>query len=324
VVLELEDASGHRGIGEASPLPGFSRETLADCAQALTGIHAHAPNGQGTELPDAPAILAELPAARFAWECAVADLLARRRGCSVASLLGGGSSQRAAVSALLSPGPDMVGEGRAHLARGIRTLKVKVGAEDVAAELAMLVSLRRDLGADFQLRLDANGGWSVAEARVRIEQLAAAQLDIEFIEQPTPPGTLRHLGRCALPWAADESLHDRDEAEALRGAVGCAAFIIKPAALGLRRARELALAAAVNGLGVVVTHLFDGPIGLAAACELALSLPSFVRPCGLDPHVGLSAWPPVELPHFDPLDAGFIHAPRHSGLGFAQEGLPWS
>jgi L-alanine-DL-glutamate epimerase-like enolase superfamily enzyme len=49
------------------------------------------------------------------------------------------------------------------------------------------------------------------------------------------------------------------------------------------------------GLGVVVTHLFDGPIAMAAACELALALPKTLA-CGLDVHDGLTAWPPCDVP----------------------------
>jgi hypothetical protein len=37
----------------------------------------------------------------------------------------------------------------------------------------------------------------------------------------------------------------------------------------------------------VVTHLFDGPVALAVACELALSLPSPPLACGLDAHASL-------------------------------------
>lgn len=34
----------------------------------------------------------------------------------------------------------------------------------------------------------------------------------------------------------------------------------------------------------MVTHFFDGPVGMAAACELALSLAQPPLACGLAPH----------------------------------------
>jgi L-alanine-DL-glutamate epimerase-like enolase superfamily enzyme len=75
--------------------------------------------------------------------------------------------------------------------------------------------------------------------------------------------------------------------------------VLKPAHLGLSRCLVLAETAATRGLGLIVTHSFDGDIGHAAACALAAALPAKPWPCGLAPHPGLSqpaparAWLPV-------------------------------
>jgi L-alanine-DL-glutamate epimerase-like enolase superfamily enzyme len=95
-------------------------------------------------------------------------------------------------------------------------------------------------------------------------------------------------------------------------------FVLKPAALGLLRAHEIGVRAQARGLDVVVTHLFDGPIGLAAACELALSLPRPPLACGLDAHAGLAAWPEVPVPQRR--RDGLITAAGRPGLGIA----PWT
>jgi hypothetical protein len=86
----------------------------------------------------------------------------------------------------------------------------------------------------------------------------------------------------------------------------------------------MALAAQRQGLGVIVTHLFDGPVGLAAAAELALSLPTAPWACGLDRHPGLWAWPPVDLPHHPDPQQPTLQPHRQVGLGFAKSGLPWT
>jgi L-alanine-DL-glutamate epimerase-like enolase superfamily enzyme len=159
------------------------------------------------------------------------------------------------------------------------------------------------------------------EARQRLAELEA--LRPQFVEQPTSSAALAELGRCAVPWAADESLQDPQQLAPLLDAAGCVAWVLKPALLGLRRARELALLAQQRGLGVVITHLFDGPVGLAAACELALSLPTVPWACGLDRHPGLAAWPAVALPHHRPNSPAAIQPHGGCGLGFALAGLPW-
>ena len=106
------------------------------------------------------------------------------------------------------------------------------------------------------------------------------------------------LGRCAVPWAADESLaiHGRIAA-APRAIRGAPRSILKPAILGsLLVARDLALQARAHGKSAVVTHLFDGPIALAAAAELALSLPRpRSRPASIRTD-RLGDWPAIVVP----------------------------
>jgi hypothetical protein len=77
---------------------------------------------------------------------------------------------------------------------------------------------------------------------------------------------------------------------------GCASLVLKPALHGFFGARDLGLRAIDRGKQVVVTHMFDGPVALAAACELALSLPAAPLACGLDLHGALDAYPPLAVP----------------------------
>lgn len=318
LVLEIWDHNGAHGIGEASPLSGHSLESLSACIAALTDIEQRISGYDADGWPLCP-WLDSVAAARFAWESALCDLLARLRGVSVATLLGG--QERAAIprNAVVSS----LAEARDAIERGIRTLKVKVGRPEKEAdeELHMLQILRHELGQDFALRLDANGVFTTGEARHRLAQYAA--LHPQFVEQPTSVQSLATLGICAVPWAADESLAEGSQVGRLLQAQGCVAWVLKPAMLGLRRSRELALLAQSHGLGVVLTHLLDGPIGLAAACELALSLPIAPLACGLDRHLGLTGWPDVANPHHLRSDAE-ITPSGGVGLGFGRAGVPWN
>src|SRR5262245_12902600 len=85
--LELTDDQGRTGLGEASPLAPFSSDNNVTCASALANIHARlAP--LSLDVPPAEAIvraiapiapaLAMVPAARFALETALLDLLGQR------------------------------------------------------------------------------------------------------------------------------------------------------------------------------------------------------------------------------------------------------
>jgi o-succinylbenzoate synthase len=325
--LELCDDEGHSGLGEASPLPPFSREDIEDVARALRElpralgeIPTIEPVEESISLvlePIEPQLLG-LPSARFALETALLDLVARRRGLSLAALLGGPAhAAPVPVNALLlaSPTETLVERALALAAQGFSALKIKLRARDGGGfrrELSALRSLRAALPLPFELRLDPNAAWPVDEARRRLDELA--RIEPRFVEQPTVPGRLASLGRCAVPWAADESLADPREAEQLLFAEGCAAFILKlPVQGGLLPARALALRAQTRGLDVVITHFFDGPVGLAAAAELARSLPRPPLACGLDPHERLGAWPSLAVPQLS--TRGLILPSEEPGLG---------
>jgi o-succinylbenzoate synthase len=287
LILELHDDAGRVGRGEASPLPGYSRDDLTAVTRALTDVHERV----GSAALEAE--LAPLPSARFALETAMLDLEAQVRGVSIAAILGETSLPRVPRSGLVDRS-DAVSSARALLARGIGTLKMKVGGCAFADDLARVSALRSALGPAFTLRLDANGAWSATDARAYLERLRP--FDLELVEEPTAGHALLRLGTCAVPWAADESLQDAALAAALLVDPACAAVVLKPQLLGLYGARALALAAIQRGKRVIVTHCFDGPIAIAAACELALSLPTMPLACGLDPHPALAAWPSVAIP----------------------------
>jgi len=333
LLLTLVDHEGNEGRGEAAPFAAFSRssrrscEDAAACAAALEGIHlrlapldhaAPAPLAIARALAPIEAALADLPSARFALECALFDLLAARRGLSVASCLGStGAYARAPVNGLLfaEPTDTLVARALALAHTGIEAIKVKLRGQDddaFARELAALAALRAALPLPFELRLDPNATWTVEQAHSRLEELAP--IAPRYVEQPVAPERLLDLGHTAVPWAADESLLDPALVEPILDSQRCAAVILKPHALGgLVRARELALAAQARGMGAVITHFFDGPVGVAAACELALSLPALPLACGLDRHEALAHYPPWSISQL--AERGFVVASRRPGMG---------
>lgn len=341
ILLTLTDEQGRVGMGEASPLPGYSPDGVEDCARVLDGIAGRLlPTRDGIEPVEMVKTatstveeeLEQTPAARFALETALLDLIGQRRGMAISECLGDKPSfERIEVNGTVSFSGRELSRDRednrsvrameeivSMVARGIRTLKIKVGnpSLDFEQELEALRRVRTALPEEVKLRLDANGAWTVPEARRNLERMV--DIRPEFVEQPVAPGWLERLGPCAVPWAADESLRNNVEAERLLQTRECAAFVIKPAVVGgLIRARRLAVMAQERGLGVVITHLFDGPVALAAACELALSLPSEPLACGLDRHPGLGSWPAVEIRHLR--RDGWVVRSGLSGLGLSKE-----
>lgn len=336
VRIRVLDAQGTVGLGEALPLPGYSRDEAATAERVLTAL-AQQLAGAGLAVPAAPAGVAQIdaalaphahalaaaPSARFALECALLDLLSRRVGLSAAAWLARGRALQAVPVSVLLPEdiPGAIIATTAAVVRGHGVVKLKIASADrtlkdedalLGAVRAAADAARTGAGPPVLLRLDANGAMDPAQLHARM--VALAHHGIELVEEPVAGAALLQMPALPLRWAADESLADAGLAAALLelpAARRPAAWVLKPAELGLSRCLGLAATAAAHGLGVVVTHSLDGELGHAAACALAAALPLAPLPCGLAPHAGLRHAAPAR-----PL----LPAPTAPGLGVADPG----
>jgi o-succinylbenzoate synthase len=328
LLLELCDREGRIGQGEASPLPGFSSDTLVEARADLLGVDwAALPDlapGDGL-LDDVEEALSaaglNAPTACFAVETALLDLAGQAAGLPVHALLaatrpgaGADGSRPSAVPLAALLARDLLASAAERVGEGYGCLKVKVGRAP-AEELALLGALRAEVGDGVLLRADANGSLDAEMAPGWLQ--AAADLGLEFVEEPLPPARLRELLPSPVPIAIDESLEAGSGPSGLAAALEAGAYryvVLKPAYHG-GSLRCLRLAAEAHSLGAlpVVSHLLGGPVALAAAAELALALPPGPA-AGLTPHAGLSIWPALDLPAY-----GRAEILPHDGPGL---GLP--
>jgi o-succinylbenzoate synthase len=326
VLLEIV-AGAHRGLGEASPLPGYSTDTLEQAEGALASLDLQAlalALEQEHPLEALAAVGKLVPAgqsaARMALETAVLDLRGRQCGRSAPMLLAQtpGAERTLAWLAGVLVGGDAESQTLPAIRRAMRGgyahFKLKLGVKGkLREELAVVHGLRGALGSAVRLRLDANQAWSEADARAACGVLE--DLDIEFLEEPCS-APLRAL-HTRIPIALDESLRDRNPQDlaSLARRSSASIVILKPMVHGgLTRCLAMARQALDLGLGVVISHSFDGPVALVAAAALALAVPTRMAQ-GLAPHAGLAAWPDVPLP----IAGGKLRAWTSPGLGSATE-----
>jgi o-succinylbenzoate synthase len=332
ILVLLRDEAGRLGCGEASPLPDYSHDDLATCRTALGALC-----GRPFQVDESAPVTEQLAAcarhvrssssaARFALEAAALDLIGKRQDRAAHALLQSHRSARAAggaplpVTALVpaTDPPHALQQARAAAARGVRSIKVKIGQPGGRdRELALLRTIRRQLGTEIRLRLDANA--AIADTDVLSYLGALRELEPEFVEEPT--ADLRRLAKAPLPLALDETLISPDAKHRLDALVRLApicAIVLKPMSHGgIARCLTLAAQARRLGLSVIVSHLLDGPVALAACAALALCINSPDTACGLDRHLGLTAWPPVALPC---LSASHVLPSPLPGLGVAPPG----
>ncbi len=262
---------GLTGWGECAPLPGFSDENYLAALADLKNALANLARGSNPE-PKTPSAACALDAAFQG----LAQAGAADPGC-VARWGYTRSPHRRAQSVnavLLEAEPP---ERARRLAEaGYRAIKLKVGGDPrLAAERV------REVGATGAvLRLDANRGWTLAQAREFFGALGPAR--IEYIEEPAESmDESRQLASEGVPVALDESLKGLSVTD-IQSLDWPTALVLKPMILGgLRRSRLIADAALRAGIRPVISSAIETDVGLRALALFAASIGAKDVPAGL-------------------------------------------
>lgn len=162
---------------------------------------------------------------------------------------------------------------------GARTAKVKVAepGQTLADDVARVNAVRQLAPT---VRVDANGGWSVAEA-VRATKALTADGSLEYLEQPcaTVP-ELAELRRLVdVPIAADESIRKADDPLHVVRSGAADVAVLKVAPLG-GVAALLEIARQID-IPIVVSSALDSAVGIGRGLLAAAALPELRHACGL-------------------------------------------
>jgi muconate cycloisomerase len=267
VFVKVTLSDGTTGFGEGIPRPYVTGETVEGAVSALGDRHG--PALVGCELTDpetVPALLAELAtsaprpavpgAAWCALELALLDAAGRLFALPAQHWLGPVRAPVLVYDAVIPFSGSRALGAVAVLVRmlGIPRVKVKVGV-DLDHDLDRLRLLRRVLGDDIDLRVDANCAWTAEQALAAIDQMRRYR--ISLVEQPVAADDLDGLSRltaaCPELIAVDESLRTVAEAEDLVAAKACDAFNIRVSKCGgLLASMRIAQLAADAGLTCIV------------------------------------------------------------------------
>lgn len=283
----------HEGVGECAP--GVLEEPLtpgraeAQLREALAGADlADGPHAVAASLASAGVD----PAAAAAVDVALWDLLAKQAGMPLRRLFG---LPRGRVPTSVTVGiaePETVGQRAEEiLARtGAKHLKVKLGNPDgtdadQASFLAAKAAAERFAAS---VRVDANGGWSVASAVAMGEWLARQGCD--YVEQPLPRGEERGLPEVfaarRLPVFLDESVRtSRDVPAVADRCDGVNLKLMKTG--GLTEALRLVAAARAHGLGTMIGCMGESSVAIAAG----VSISALFDHIDLDSHLNLDPDP---------------------------------
>jgi o-succinylbenzoate synthase len=308
VLLRLRSEDGLTGLGEAVPLSLRGGATLTRVVEELELL------GELSELDEAGLSggVANLsPPARCAALTALLDLRGRRAAAEGHSTPAPGKPVRCNATLVAGEPAAVAEDARGWAAEGFATFKLKLGT---GANVDQARAVREALGPEARIRVDANASWDVATAKHTLAELE--ELDVELAEQPV--ATLEEAAEVAaattIPIAGDESVESRADAERAVALNACALAGVKLSKVG---GPEEAIAIA-EVLPSYLSSALDGPVGIAAAAQVAQTLREEAPDEGLDLAHGLatqrlfaSTIAAVECELRD----GMLHPPAGPGLG---------
>lgn len=316
--VRLESNRGFFGLGCAAPT-AVTGENAEACLGALDAC-AH-DILKGSDPRSLRALTRRLrkecvqhPSAMAALDMALYDLLAQSMGIPVAAMLGQCvKALPTSITIGILPLEETLSEAREYLGRGFRCLKVKLGL-NYEEDLERLRELREFCSADIKIRVDANQGYTIEQARQLAHESHA--LNLEFIEQPLErgkEGLMLGLSKEAQKlMAADESLHGPEDALGLAVDMPFGIWNIKlmkcggiTGALGISDIAQLA------GIDLMWGCMDESVISIAAALHTAYACPR-TRYLDLDGSFDLSR--DAAMGGFVLTD-GYMHLLEYPGFG---------
>ena len=157
---------------------------------------------------------------------------------------------------------------------GFSCIKLKIGAIDFQTELNLLKSIRKEYSAsDIELRVDANGAFSMNDALEKLKCLS--EYDLHSIEQPIKQGQPQEMARLCedtpLPIALDEELigvFTVTERQKLLQTIRPQYIILKPSLIGGFQGSDnwINLAEQMN-IGWWITSALESNVGLNAIAQ---------------------------------------------------------
>ncbi|HUC06893.1 MAG TPA: mandelate racemase/muconate lactonizing enzyme family protein [Solirubrobacterales bacterium] len=263
VLLRLRSEDGVVGLGEAVPLSLRGGPGLADVVDELGRLGERDSLDEATLQGD---VLSLSAPARNAALTALLDLRGRWTAATEGSTA---LAEAGAVecNATLSAGdPAVVAAEASRWAEdGFETFKLKLGTSD---DFGQVFAVREAVGPRARIRIDANAAWDVETAKQMLRSLEP--LEIELAEQPveTLEEAAEVTASTSIPIAGDESIESRADAERARETNACALTGIKLSKVG---GPEAAIEIA-EVLPAYLSSALDGPVGIAAAAQVAQTL----------------------------------------------------
>lgn len=279
IIIEIHTDTGNVGYGEAPPTGVITGDTKG----AIIGaIKEHIRKTLiGMDIENFEELLMRLDrsivkntSAKAAIDIALYDLYGQRYNAPIYKLLGGYRKEIITdITISVNTPEEMAEDSLDAIRRGFRTLKIKVG-KDPLIDIQRMKAIRKAVGYDVKLRIDANQGWKPKEAVKALREMEDEGLDIEFVEQPVAAHDIEGLkyvtDNVSILVLADESVFSpKDALNILQRRAADFINIKLMKTGGLHDALRICSAAEIYGVECMIGCMLEAKVSVNAAVHLA-------------------------------------------------------
>ncbi|MCP3943572.1 MAG: hypothetical protein GY710_19135 [Desulfobacteraceae bacterium] len=281
IVVKIETDAGITGYGETDPLGLFTGETPETVVCVLK--HYLAPALIGSDPTNIAglhrimdATVKDMFLAKAALDIAAHDILGKTANLSVGTLLGGRLRESLPIMGSIGGGSPETNarEAMGMVRAGYGAIMIKVGGSDIGYDLERTQEIRKAVGPDMPLILDANQGWNVRTSMNFLKMVESCC--IEIFEQPVPAADIRGLKRIHentdVMISADESLLSMEHAKQLIQSQAVDIFSIKVSKNGgIFPTRQIIELAGNFGIDILFNSMIEEGITQAASFALGVA-----------------------------------------------------
>ncbi len=324
IVIVLRTTDGLVGFGECSPfmsIHGESMETAYVVAQylakGLIGADAVDTVANASRMD---AIIYGNACIKSAFNIAMYDLAAQYAKLPLYKFLGGTNNKQLRTDYTISLDriAHMLADAEAIIQAGFKIIKAKLGGTK-EEDVERIRQIRKFVGPDIIIRIDANQGWNVQDAAAILQALEP--FNIQHCEEPISRSLYEELPAIRraskIRVMADESCCDHLDAQRLINIQAVDSFNIKLSkSAGIDKARKIITLAEKHVMDVQLGGFLESRLGFTAAAHLALTS-NAIKHIDFDTPLMFQEDPVVGGLVYK--EAGLIEVPEAIGLGAAYD-----
>jgi o-succinylbenzoate synthase len=278
ILVVIKTSEGITGFGECSPYMSINGESADTCFIVGQYFAKVLKDQNPLDIKNCIRIMDEIIYAnssiKSAFDIALFDIAAQHAGLPLYKFLGGKNNKPIATDYTVSIGSPgkMAEDALKYKQEGFPAIKIKLG-ESKEKDYERIFSIRKAIGKDLPLRIDANQGWDIKTAISVLQALK--DFKIQHCEEPIARWDFMNLKKVrkksSIPIMADESCCDHHDAKRLINLKACDMLNIKLGKSGgIYKAQKIISLAEKAKMKIQMGAFMESRLGMTASAHFAL------------------------------------------------------